>query len=106
LELGQTSLETALPPIGTDKEAIKEYETVQSAGVQGESKWVKGKTSIYVDAFNLALDTVLKDEGRLFDEAELAVFKAWESLDYEAQYLYVCLVALVGPSFLIGLSSG
>ncbi|KAI9784153.1 MAG: hypothetical protein M1839_002658 [Geoglossum umbratile] len=91
LELGQTSLETALPPIGTDKEAIEEYEAVQAVGVQRESKWVKGKTSIYVDAFNLALETVLKDEGHLFDEAELAVFKAWEKLGYETRYLYVRL---------------
>ena len=94
LELGQTSLETTLPLVRTDKEAIEAYETAQAADVQrrsGESKWVKGKTSIYVDAFNLALETVLKDEGHLFNEPELAVFKNWEQLNYEAQYLYVWL---------------
>ncbi|KAH7364599.1 VRR-NUC domain-containing protein [Rhexocercosporidium sp. MPI-PUGE-AT-0058] len=53
--------------------------------------WIKGKSSIYVDAFNLALETVLKDEGHLFDEKEMEVFELWRQLDYEAQYLYVRL---------------
>lgn len=54
-------------------------------------KWVRGKSSIYVDAFNLALDTVLEDETHLFDGKEMAVFDQWRGLDYEAQYLYVRL---------------
>ncbi|KJX93685.1 coiled-coil domain-containing protein mtmr15 [Zymoseptoria brevis] len=95
----QTDLETALPPIETDKEAIEAYEASRAAeqaesGLQdrlGERKWVKGKSSIYVDAFNLALETVLEDEGHLFDEAEHFVFKEWRELSYEAQYLYVRL---------------
>lgn len=93
----RTDLETALPPIQTDKEAIEAYEASRAAE-QAETKarldgqtWVKGKSSIYVDAFNLALDTVLEDESHLFDEAEHAVFKCWRELDYEAQYLYVRL---------------
>ncbi|CAK7270993.1 hypothetical protein SEPCBS57363_004387 [Sporothrix epigloea] len=49
------------------------------------------RNSIYVDAFNIALDTVLEQEGRLFSATEKAVFAAWRDLDYEAQYLYVRL---------------
>lgn len=94
-----TELESALPPIKTDKEAIAEYEAMRAAEdaegtVQGRlssRKWIKGKSSIYVDAFNLALDTVLEDESHLFDEAEMCVFDHWRNLDYEAQYLYVRL---------------
>ncbi|KAI9838437.1 MAG: hypothetical protein M1837_002492 [Sclerophora amabilis] len=95
----QTDLESALPPVKTDKEAIEEYESSRAAeeteldlkGRLGERRWNKGKSSIYVDAFNLALETVLEDEGHLFDEPEMAVFDRWRSLDYEAQYLYVRL---------------
>ena len=49
--------------------------------------WTKGKSSIYVDAFNLALETVLDDERHLFDEKEMEVFNQWRVLHYEAQYL-------------------
>jgi fanconi-associated nuclease 1 len=96
-ELGQTNLEAALPPVRTDQEAIEEFEAAQAAGALGrlgQQRWVKGKTSIYVDAFNLALEMVLKDEGHLFDEAELTIFKNWRQLNYEAQYLYVLLLSL------------
>jgi Fanconi-associated nuclease 1 len=90
-----TELESALPPVKTDKEAIEEYEAMRAAEeVPGDLKdrlskrsWVKGKSSIYVDAFNLALETVLEDEGHLFDEKEMEVFQQWRSLEYEAQYL-------------------
>ena len=91
-----TELESALPPIETDKEAIAEYEAMRAAEqeVLGDledrlkhRKWTKGKSSIYVDAFNLALETVLEDEGHLFDEKELEVFNQWRELEYEAQYL-------------------
>lgn len=91
-----TELESALPPIKTDKEAIAEYEAMRASeqDIPGEledrlksRKWTKGKSSIYVDAFNLALETVLEDEGHLFDEKELEVFNQWKELDYEAQYL-------------------
>lgn len=44
-----------------------------------------------MDAFNLALDTVLEDEAHLFDSKEMVVFEQWRTLDYEAQYLYVRL---------------
>ena len=93
--IAKTDLESALPPIKTDKEAIAEYEATRAAetesldlqGRLGQRKWIQGKSSIYVDAFNLALDTVLKDESHLFDEAELAVFDQWKELSYEGQYL-------------------
>ena len=91
-----TELESALPPIKTDKDAIAEYEAMR-ASEQGNAdvlqdrlkqrNWTKGKSSIYVDAFNLALETVLDDEGHLFDEKELEVFNQWSNLDYESQYL-------------------
>jgi Fanconi-associated nuclease 1 len=95
-----TDLESALPSVSTDAEAIEEYEAFKAS--QGENteetaerlkdrKWVRGKSSIYVDAFNLALDTVLDEESHLFDEAETEVFNIWRRLNYEAQYLYVRL---------------
>ncbi|KAL8784222.1 MAG: hypothetical protein Q9213_004114 [Squamulea squamosa] len=94
----QTALENALPPVKTDKEAIAEYEATRAAEVDldfkdrlGQRKWVQGKSSIYVDAFFLALETVLDEESHLFDEAELAVFQKWRDLSYEGQYLYVRL---------------
>jgi Fanconi-associated nuclease 1 len=46
-----------------------------------------------VDAFNLALETVLDEEAHLFDEAEMEVFRKWRELDYESQYL--CVVRLI-----------
>lgn len=49
------------------------------------------RSSIYVDAFNLALDTVLQQESHLFSNGELDVFASWHGLDYEAQYLFVML---------------
>ena len=99
----RTEFEDALPPVATDKDAIEEYEAMRasqrSAAEEGEDttaasnfdrrQWIRGKSSIYVDAFNLALDTVLEDEAHLFDTKEMKVFEAWRSLDYESQYLYV-----------------
>lgn len=92
----QTELESSLPVIPTDEQAIEEYETLH-AGEQDDEpdlrqrlqdgKWRKGKSSIYVDAFNLALETVLEEEAHLFNEAELEVFRQWKELSYEAQYL-------------------
>ncbi|KAI4163863.1 MAG: hypothetical protein LQ342_002636 [Letrouitia transgressa] len=95
----QTELESALPPVKTDKEAIAEYEATRAAESTdldlherlGQRKWISGKSSIYVDAFNLALDIVLEEESHLFDEAENEVFQRWRSLSYDGQYLYVRL---------------
>ena len=44
-------------------------------------------SSIYVDAFNLVLDTVLADEAYLFSSPEAEAFAKYRSLDYEAQHL-------------------
>lgn len=104
---GGTQLETALPPIQTDEEAIEAYEAYKAGESalqdqeQGDTSttqsrlesrsWVRGRSSLYVDAFNLALDTVLEDESHLFNEAEMKLFRDWRALDYEAQYLYVRL---------------
>ena len=95
----RTDLESCLPQIETDKQAIEAYEASRAAeqaelGLKERfdgQNWTRGKSSIYVDAFNLALSTVLEDEGHLFDEAEHAVFKQWHDLCYETQYLYVRL---------------
>ncbi|KAH8602520.1 VRR-NUC domain-containing protein [Bisporella sp. PMI_857] len=98
--LQPTDLESTLPPMKTDEEAIQEYEAMRAAELDthesvrdrlNHRRWIKGKSSIYVDAFNLALETVLEDEVHLFDEKELEVFKQWKLLEYEAQYLYVRL---------------
>ena len=91
----------------TDEEAIEAYEAYKASQEvekepaqsnesttesQLESRsWVRGRSSIYVDAFNLALDTVVDDEGHLFNEAEHDLFRQWRELPYEAQYLYVRL---------------
>jgi fanconi-associated nuclease 1 len=95
-----TDFETALPPVKTYQQAIEEYEAFKASqaeedeneadGAEGRLRrrqWMRGKNSIYVDAFNLALDTVLDEEAHLFDEAEKAVFEGWKELVYEAQYL-------------------
>ncbi|KAL5407031.1 hypothetical protein PMIN03_007427 [Paraphaeosphaeria minitans] len=96
----KTDLESALPPVKSNEEAIEEYEAFKASKeeTKGETEerlkdrnWVRGRSSIYVDAFNLALDTVLDEESHLFDEAETEVFRVWRALDYEAQYLYVRL---------------
>ncbi|KAL9060464.1 MAG: hypothetical protein Q9162_000637 [Coniocarpon cinnabarinum] len=93
----QTDLEQTLPPIKTDKEAIEEYEAMRKDdNTEREQRlengeWVKGRSSIYVDAFNLALETVLEEERHLFDESERMLFEHWKKLEYEYQYLYVRL---------------
>lgn len=106
---GETAIESALPPVETDARAIEEYEVMRASQLSTSDdgsvandpassppdvdrrKWIRGKNSIYVDAFNLALDTVLEDEAHLFDDRERQVFDQWRCLDYEAQYLYVRL---------------
>ncbi|KAH8423621.1 fanconi-associated nuclease 1 [Aspergillus melleus] len=98
----QTELESSLPALQADSEAIEEYEMshtvtenqTEEPGLQERmqnGKWRKGKSSIYVDAFNLALETVLDEEAHLFDEPEMEVFNQWRALSYESQYLYVRL---------------
>lgn len=103
LHLHETALESALPHVATDERAIEEYEAMRASQLTNDEQdgppssdadrrnWIRGKSSIYVDAFNLALDTVLQDEAHLFDEKENLVFEEWKRLDYEAQYLYVRL---------------
>lgn len=96
LSSGQPALETSLPAIKTDKEAIIEYEAYKASEQTLQERlrnheWERGRSSIYVDAFNLALQTVLEEEGHLFDEAELDLFEQWKNLNYESQYLYVRL---------------
>ncbi|KAM5351759.1 hypothetical protein ACJ41O_004482 [Fusarium nematophilum] len=93
-----TDFESALPVTDGGREAIQEYETIKSSQAsaaddettsKAEPSWIKPRSSIYVDAFNLALDTVLEEESHLFDERENEVFRQWRRLEYEAQYLYV-----------------
>ncbi|KAI1345236.1 VRR-NUC domain-containing protein [Xylariaceae sp. FL0016] len=94
------AIESALPQVKADKEALEEYENFKASQGEAEDsaaarldsrKWVRGKNSIYVDAFNLALGTVLDEESHLFDEKEKDIFGQWSSLDFEAQFLYVRL---------------
>ena len=95
----QTLLENSLPEVKTDKEAIEEYEAYRAGQKEeetlhdrlGKRSWHRGRSSIYVDAFNLALETVLDEERHLFNAAELAVFEYWQTMSYESQYLYVRL---------------
>ncbi|KAI1006929.1 Fanconi-associated nuclease 1 [Podosphaera aphanis] len=90
-----TELETALPSIKVDDEAINGYNLIRTAenlsedlkSRLGDRRWIKGQSSIYVDAFNLALGTVLDDEIHLFDSKEQEVFAQWKQLEYESQYL-------------------
>lgn len=94
-----TQLETSLLSVQTDTEAIEAYEAYKASQSEVSSiqcplnrhSWSKGRSSIYVDAFNLALDTVLNEEPHLFSEAEKNLFEQWRSLPYESQYLYVRL---------------
>ncbi len=95
----RTAIENSLPEIKPDKEALEEYQNFKAsqedednANVDAASrlesrKWVRGKTSLYVDAFNLALSTVLDEESHLFDEKELYIFDQWKKSSYEAQFL-------------------
>ncbi|PWY96329.1 hypothetical protein BO94DRAFT_481053, partial [Aspergillus sclerotioniger CBS 115572] len=94
----QTELESSLPAVQADNRAIEEYESSRIVDDEPDLQqrlrngtWRKGRSSIYVDAFNLALETVLDEEAHLFDAAEMEVFRQWRELDYEAQYLYVRL---------------
>ncbi|KAJ4290117.1 hypothetical protein N0V88_006624 [Collariella sp. IMI 366227] len=101
----ETAFESSLAAVATDRGAIEEYEVMRasqasqayqaspdnadSASARLENRqWVRGKSSIYVDAFNLALDTVLEDEADLFDDKEKSVFEQWRALSYEAQFLW------------------
>lgn len=92
-----TDFEIALPPTEVGEEAIEQYEAMKSSQMSAADDdgttektrplWIKGKSSIYVDAFNLALNAVLDEESHLFDEKEMDVFHQWRVLDYEAQFL-------------------
>lgn len=95
-EPAKTDLESALPPVKSDEEAMEQYEAFKASQEDVEDgaekrledrKWVRGRSSLYVDAFNLALDTVLDEESHLFNEAEMKFFRIWRNLGYEAQYL-------------------
>ncbi|KAI0417416.1 VRR-NUC domain-containing protein [Xylaria grammica] len=97
---GPTAIEISLPEIRLDRKSIEEYQDFKASQGDDASNalsrldsraWARGKSSLYVDAFNLALDTVLDEESHLFDEKERRVFKEWRSLSYEAQFLYVRL---------------
>ena len=105
-----TDFENALPVTEPDEETIKEYQSFklsQTNNSDGETTektrpmWIKGKSSIYVDAFNLALDTVLDEESHLFDDKEKDIFCQWRELDYEAQFMYD-IPSILKPSVNMG----
>lgn len=89
----QTDFESSLPAV--PDEAV-EYESDTDDRDENRSlherlengRWQKWKSSIYLDAFILALETVLEEETHLFNEAEMEVFRQWKELPYESQYLY------------------
>ena len=93
----QTEVEVSLAPVETDEQAVIEYENPRASQATadeppssaGSAKWIPGRRSIYVDALNLALDTVLEDEAYLFTDREKQVFESWRALNYECQYLSV-----------------
>ncbi|KAI1208730.1 VRR-NUC domain-containing protein [Annulohypoxylon truncatum] len=97
----QIAIESSLPEVKSGKQALEEYQAFKAS--QGDNdtanaesrldsrKWVRGKTSLYVDAFNLALNTVLDEESHLFNDEEMYIFDQWNNLSYEAQFLYVRL---------------
>ncbi|KAM0434664.1 hypothetical protein ACHAPT_003763 [Fusarium lateritium] len=102
-----TDFENAMAPSDGGTNAIEEYEAIKSSQASAEDdgateiaqpQWVKGRSSIYLDAFNLALDTVLEEESHLFDDKENEVFRQWRTLDYEAQYLCVNSLMMVAHS--------
>lgn len=94
-----TEFENALPATQSDVEAAEEYESFKLSQEQAKQpdgdaneesarpRWIKGRSSIYVDAFNIALDTVLEEESHLFDAREKQVFDQWRQLDYQAQFM-------------------
>jgi fanconi-associated nuclease 1 len=96
---GRTAIESSLPEIESDEDAIEKYKAYRASQTEEEEDggdaasrlrnrdWIRGKSSLYVDAFNLALSTVLDDESHLFDEKERSLFDQWSRLSYEAQYL-------------------
>lgn len=95
---GPTELESVLPHLDQEKGAIVDYETMDPFEKDPDifedpevnlsaQKLPGGRRSIYVDAFNLALETVLDEESHLFDGKEEKVFDEWRGLSYEAQYL-------------------
>ena len=66
---------------------VSDDEDKQQGTNRSKNRWIKGMSSIYVDAFKLALETVLDEEAHLFEEREKSIFTAWKELSYEAQYL-------------------
>ena len=74
---------TAVLPAVTEAVLSEEAEEVE-----GEVKATKYTSSLYTDAFSMALDTVLEQESHLFNEEEAEIFQKYKSLPYEAQYLY------------------
>lgn len=99
----QTELESTLPAIEPNSLTAEGYESLQTVDDVEEpdflqrlqeGKWRKGRSSIYVDAFNLALQTVLDEEAHLFNEAEMELFRQWMELPYQSQYLCVSLSVL------------
>ncbi|KKA30760.1 hypothetical protein TD95_002607 [Thielaviopsis punctulata] len=88
-----TPLEASLQ-VDVESHAAVEASVTSENGLDADarkSRWVKGQSSMYVDAFGMALDTVLCEEAHLFSRRELEVFDYWRELKYPEQYLYVRL---------------
>ncbi|KAE8149052.1 VRR-NUC domain-containing protein [Aspergillus avenaceus] len=83
---GETSMEVPQDEVNEPRTDLE-----SSLPVFDETPVRQRKSSIYVDAFELALDTVLGEEAHLFSHAEMEVFARWRALSYQARYLYVRL---------------
>ncbi|RPB19861.1 coiled-coil domain-containing protein MTMR15 [Terfezia boudieri ATCC MYA-4762] len=80
-------LTSSFPPV-EDLEGSDVPTNSADEGVPGRKPYT---SSLYTDAFNLALNTVLAEEFHLFSEQETEIFQKYRLLPYEAQYLYVRL---------------
>lgn len=79
---GDCVIDNVFPAEVEEPAAVEEYEE-QKRRERGTYT-----SSIYVDAFNFALNTVAKGELYLFSGDEMEVFARYRSLDYEAQHLW------------------
>lgn len=82
-----SGLTSSLAPV-VDLEVSNVSTNLVDEGVPGQKLYT---SSLYTDAFNLALETVLAKECHLFSEQEARIFQKYRSLPYEAQYLYCIL---------------
>lgn len=92
-----SGLASSFPPV-EDLEIKSNVTTLVS---EAEPRTRRYNSSLYTDAFNLALDTVLAEESHLFSEQEAEIFQKYRSLSYEAQYLYTIIPLFLASIFYV-----